>query len=128
MSKAKIYVFRKGRFLAANEVWRYDDKEIEDINSYKSLELNFSTRLFELLLLEGGGGGILYWTVPLCGIFCIELCVTLCQLVGHFVLNCVTLCHLVGHFVLNCVTLCHLVGHFVLDCVLHCSTVCDILY
>ena len=56
---------------------------------YKSLELNISTKLFELRLLEGRGGGggvILYWTVPPCGIFCIELCVTLC----HPVLHCAT--------------------------------------
>ena len=38
MSKTKITVFRKGRFLAANEVWRYGDEEIEVVNSYKSLE------------------------------------------------------------------------------------------
>ena len=25
-----------------------------------------------------GGGGTLYWTVPPCDTFCIELCVTLC--------------------------------------------------
>ena len=115
MSMAKITVSRKGRFLAANEVWGYGYEEIEDVNSYKSLELNFSTKLFELLLLEGGGGGggILYWTVPPCGIFCIELCVTLC--------------HLVGQIVLNCVTLCHLVAYFVLNSVLHCATLWDIL-
>ena len=50
MSKAKITVFRKGRFLAANDFWRYGGEEIEDINSYKSLEVNFSTKLFELRL------------------------------------------------------------------------------
>ena len=45
MSKTKITVFRKGRFLAASEVWRYGDEEIEDVNSCKSLELYFTTRL-----------------------------------------------------------------------------------
>ena len=139
MSKAKFTVLKKGRFLAANEVWRYGDEEIEDVNSYKSLELNFSTRLFELLLLEGGGegGGILYWTVPPCGIFCIELCVILCHLVAYFIFNSVlhcatlrdilywTVCYTVppcGTFCIGmCVTLCHRVGHFVWDCVLHCA-------
>ena len=53
-------------------------------------------------------------TVPPCGTFCIGLCVTLC--------------HLVGHFVLDCVTLCHLVGHFILDSVLHCATLWGTLY
>ena len=38
-SKAKIVVFRKGGFLAANEVWRYGDKEVEVVNSYKYLGL-----------------------------------------------------------------------------------------
>ena len=79
--------------------------------------------------------------MPPCGIFYIELCVTLCHLsrivldcvlhcvnlwnilywtvcytvppCGTFCIGlCVTLCHLVGHFVLNCVTLCHLVAYF----------------
>ena len=45
MSKSKINVFRKGRFLAANEVWRHGDEEIEVVNSYKSLELHFTTKL-----------------------------------------------------------------------------------
>ena len=45
MSKAKINVFRKGRFLAANEVSLYGDEEIEDVNSYKSLELYFTTKV-----------------------------------------------------------------------------------
>ena len=45
MSKAKISVFRKKRrFLAANEVCGYGD-EIEVGNSYKSLELHFTTIL-----------------------------------------------------------------------------------
>ena len=35
MSKTKITVFRKGGFLAASEVWRYGDEEIEVVNSYK---------------------------------------------------------------------------------------------
>ena len=38
-SKTKIVVFRKGGFLAANEVWRYGDKEVEVVNSYKYLGL-----------------------------------------------------------------------------------------
>ena len=37
MSKTKISVFRKRGFLAANEVWRYGDEEIEVVNSYKHL-------------------------------------------------------------------------------------------
>ena len=47
---------------------------------------------------------ILYWTVcytvPPCGTFCIGLFITLC----------------------------HLVGHFVLDCMLHRAAFCDIAY
>ena len=45
MSKTKIIVFRKGGFLAANEVWRYGDEEIEVVNSYKYLGLYFTTKL-----------------------------------------------------------------------------------
>ena len=42
MSKTKIIVFRKGGFLAASEVWRYGDEEIEVVNSYKYLGLYFT--------------------------------------------------------------------------------------
>ena len=45
MSKTKIIVFRKGGFLAVNEVWRYGDEEIEVVNSYKYLGLYFTTKL-----------------------------------------------------------------------------------
>ena len=45
MSKAKIIVFKKGGFLAANEVWRYGVEEIEVVNSYKYLGLYFTTKL-----------------------------------------------------------------------------------
>ena len=45
MSKTKITVFTKGGFLAANEVWRYGDEEIEVVNSYKYLGLYFTTKL-----------------------------------------------------------------------------------
>ena len=45
MSKTKIIVFRKGGFLAATEVWRYDDEEVEVVNCYKYLGLYFSTKL-----------------------------------------------------------------------------------
>ena len=45
MSKTKIIAFRKGGFLAANEVWRYGDEEIEVVNSYKYLGLYFTTKL-----------------------------------------------------------------------------------
>ena len=45
MSKTKIIVFRKGGFLAANEVWRYGDEEIEVVNSYKYLGLYFTNKL-----------------------------------------------------------------------------------
>ena len=45
LSKTKIIVFRKGGFLAAKEVWRYGDEEIEVVNSYKYLGLYFTTRL-----------------------------------------------------------------------------------
>ena len=45
MSKTKIIVFRKGGFLAANEVWRYGDEEIDVVNSYKYLGLCFTTKL-----------------------------------------------------------------------------------
>ena len=39
MSKTKIIMFRKGGFLAANEVWRYGEEEVEVVNSYKYLGL-----------------------------------------------------------------------------------------
>ena len=39
MSKTKIIVLRKGGFLAAIEVWRYGDEEVEVVNSYKYLGL-----------------------------------------------------------------------------------------
>ena len=45
MSKNNITVFRKGRFLAASEVWRHGDEEIEVGTNYKSLELHFTTIL-----------------------------------------------------------------------------------
>ena len=45
MRKTKIIVFRKGGFLAANEVWRYGDEETEVVNSYKYLGLYFTTKL-----------------------------------------------------------------------------------
>ena len=45
MSKTKIIVFRKGSFLAANEVWRYGDEETGVANSYKYLGLYFTTIL-----------------------------------------------------------------------------------
>ena len=45
MSKNNITVFRKEWFLAASEVWRHGDEEIEVGNSYKSLELHFTTIL-----------------------------------------------------------------------------------
>ena len=45
MSKTKIIVFRKGGFLAANEVLRYGDEEVEVVNSYKYLGLYFTTKL-----------------------------------------------------------------------------------
>ena len=39
MSKTKMIMFRKGGSLAANEVWRYGDEEVEVVNSYKYLGL-----------------------------------------------------------------------------------------
>ena len=45
MSKTKITVFRKGGFLAANEVWRYIDVEAEVVNSYKYLGLYCTSKL-----------------------------------------------------------------------------------
>ena len=39
ISKTKIIVFRKGGFLAASEVLRYGDEEVEVVNSYKYLGL-----------------------------------------------------------------------------------------
>ena len=33
MSKTKIIVFRTGGFLAADEVWRYGDEEVEVVKS-----------------------------------------------------------------------------------------------
>ena len=45
MTVNMITVFRNGRFLAANEVCLYGDEEIEDVNSYKSLELYFTTKV-----------------------------------------------------------------------------------
>ena len=43
MSKTKMIMFRKGGSLAANEVWRYGDEEVEVVNSYKYLGLYFTT-------------------------------------------------------------------------------------
>ena len=45
MSKTKIIVFRKGGFLAATEVWRYDDEDVDVVNSYKYLGLCFTSKL-----------------------------------------------------------------------------------
>ena len=46
MGKTKIILFRKKEgFLAANEVWRYGDEEIEVIDSCKYLGLYFTTEL-----------------------------------------------------------------------------------
>ena len=45
MSKTKIIVFRKRGFFAADEDWRYSDKEIEVVNSFKYLGLYFTTKL-----------------------------------------------------------------------------------
>ena len=33
MSKTNIIVFRKGKVLAANEIWRYGDEEVEVVKS-----------------------------------------------------------------------------------------------
>ena len=48
MNKTKIIVFRKGGFLAANEVWRYGDEEIEVVNSYKYLGLSLTQAVGDL--------------------------------------------------------------------------------
>ena len=45
MSKTKIIVFRKGGFLAVNEIWRYGDEEIEVVKSCKYLGLYFTAKL-----------------------------------------------------------------------------------
>ena len=45
MSKIKIIAFRKRGFYAADEDWRYSDKEIEVVNSFKYLGLYFTTKL-----------------------------------------------------------------------------------
>jgi hypothetical protein len=45
LKKTKIIVFRKGGFLAANEVWHYGGENIEVVNSYKYLGLHFTTKL-----------------------------------------------------------------------------------
>ena len=47
--KTKIAVFRRGKkgaggFLAANEVWRYGDQNIQVVNRYKYLGFYFTTR------------------------------------------------------------------------------------
>ena len=36
-------VFRKGGYLAAKERWFWDDQKLEVVNTYKYLELIFST-------------------------------------------------------------------------------------
>ena len=36
-------VFRKGGYLAAKERWFWDDQKLEVVNTYKYLELFFST-------------------------------------------------------------------------------------
>ena len=45
MSKTKIIALRKAGFLAASEVWRYGDEEIQVVNSHKYLALYFTTKL-----------------------------------------------------------------------------------
>eukprot|EP00916_Digyalum_oweni_P000500 GHVL01000935.1.p1 GENE.GHVL01000935.1~~GHVL01000935.1.p1 ORF type:complete len:141 (+),score=1.23 GHVL01000935.1:176-598(+) len=45
LDKTKVIVFRKGGFLAANEAWKYGNEDIEVVNSYKYLGLNFTTKL-----------------------------------------------------------------------------------
>ena len=45
MSKTKITAFRKAGFLAASEVWRYGDEEIQAVNSHKYLGLYFTAKL-----------------------------------------------------------------------------------
>ena len=43
MSKTKIIALRKAGFLAASEVWRYGDEEIQVVNSHKYLALYHQT-------------------------------------------------------------------------------------
>eukprot|EP00916_Digyalum_oweni_P000498 GHVL01000911.1.p1 GENE.GHVL01000911.1~~GHVL01000911.1.p1 ORF type:complete len:163 (+),score=0.01 GHVL01000911.1:326-814(+) len=45
LDMTKVIVFRKGGFLAANEAWKYGNEDIEVVNSYKYLGLNFTTKL-----------------------------------------------------------------------------------
>lgn len=45
LSKTKVVVFRKGGFLAARERWFYGRDQLEVVNSYTYLGLNFSTML-----------------------------------------------------------------------------------
>ena len=43
LDKSKVMVFRKGGYLAAKERWFWDDQKLEVVNTYKYLELIFST-------------------------------------------------------------------------------------
>ena len=45
LSKTQVVVFRKGGHLAKIEKWFYGDYELQVVNSYKYLGLDFSTRL-----------------------------------------------------------------------------------
>ena len=38
-------MFKNGGFFAASEVWRYDDEDVDVVNSYKYLGLYFTTKL-----------------------------------------------------------------------------------
>ena len=45
LNKTKIIVFRKGGFLGKNEKWFYSGKQVEVVNSYTYLGVNFSTKM-----------------------------------------------------------------------------------
>ena len=45
LDKSKVVVFRKEGFLGAREKWVFNGNKLEVVNSYKYLELTFSTRL-----------------------------------------------------------------------------------
>lgn len=45
LNKSKVIVFRKGGQLGPNDRWRYNGNQIEVVNSYKYLGINFTTTL-----------------------------------------------------------------------------------
>ena len=45
IDKSKIVIFRKGGYLSKHENWTYENTQLEIVNSYKYLGIDFATRM-----------------------------------------------------------------------------------